>query len=654
MSTFVHHLVQTVVIGVGLKLLTFSLTTILTRLLLPQQSGISFTYTVYFDTVFFISREATRNVVSRLPIRRESETTEKLHTPTDTNGRPNRFDAENIAKLVQISSCAVPLSLLVVLVFEGSGLLLGRASVAPSLLRDRHDNMSSWRITDDHDGAGAAVHLRWYGVASSWVPFFIQSLPELIVMASAMAVTIVEPCVMLAHSLDFIRVVVVVEFSCILTRLLVLLGILHASGGQFSSIWETRLALAAGVAVFAATHVVLFLLATSYCTVARWVGANDDLPEAAALVAAAKSSTAYHGRWHFCFPFSALSIRKSSAEVRRCAALFSSFLRMSLLSAVLSDGERFAMSAAGTELTRGYYQLIYNVGSIITRLLFRVWETACFARWSRDAVLGRYDEAVHLLHFILRLSFYASFTFALIGPPLAEPFVRRLFSARWAVPTVIRGLGFFFYTLPAMGWAGLLESYIRAVATPAVLARMQRYMMVQTGIYVLACFTTLMLPSTLEDEGQGCWILISLSAASFVLRCMIAVYIIVNYTNSPAVTKSIVEDGGAAKGGAVGADDTTATAPASEASVLRVRDVLFIFPPQICATCIVLPVILHSGASPPITLVACVAVLYSSAVIVWDDEVRQLISVPLGRISTQLQQRLRKRRCGKPNFEKTK
>ena len=677
MTTFKGQLVLALVLNVGLKVLTFTLSTLLTRKLLPYQNGVYFTFNVYNDAVLFVAREATRSVASRLSIleeKDENEDNSKGAKGSSTSadeagsssqpGKPSKkVGVANVRRMICVALCSVPLAMVAALALEVMGICFGGISMFPSMLR--HARLSHLQQYATHASPRATGKGSFSATIGGLPLLLLPYLPELTVVGCTVLMALVEPCVVVVQSLNLFRVVVLAECATLTARLVTVLLIVYSSqrrgvdalqadgeplqGNGLRSLWEARMALAFGQLAYAVTHVVYYAVVTSDLPVARYLGASAELQQVRAACLEERASRAAGRKVDraasrgeqstplastapklktgkpaltalcdtFAFPWCFYDLLDAARECRQQAALLLTFLRESMLRLVLSEGESFALTSLGSEAARGYYQLIYSLGSLVARLLFRVWENACFVKWSREASLGHRRTAVQLLKLMLRLSFYVGFSFALLGPPLSRTFLLTMYTSRWATPQVTKALQLCFYGMPFMAWNGLLEAFLRAVASPAVLQRLQRWMIGETVVYIAACYVTLLSFGKDDEQGDSVSVLVLLNTLNMLWRCGASLYLL---ASSPAASTC------SSSSSSLPADRGEV---ASTESVVHVHDFVHLFAPRLLVAFLVLFIASRTMAAASVVAIAAVGVAYGAVIFACDAEVRRLLVGPV-------------------------
>ncbi|ESL10805.1 hypothetical protein TRSC58_01455 [Trypanosoma rangeli SC58] len=488
---FKGQLASAVVLNVALKLLTFTLSTLLTRQLAPNENGINFSCQLYFNTVLFLARDCVRSVNARQNLRERAE------------------DGRVVLQVMNCASASLPLGIIVMVGLEL--LPLCGIHVFPSLAA----------LSRVEDVVTTVVDVRRGAV----------SFPELLLALSIVVSLMMEPCVALVLAFDYARIIVTSEFWALLARQVACLLFVKMCGGLGGDLYTTRLCFSTGSLAYAIATGVYFLwlwnrnsrCGHKECETAK----NDDLLQKARRGAiTARWGAAQHcdlisvslSLWlRASLPWCFLSWHSACAEVMREALLLRQFFSESCLRLLLTEGERFALATFASASVMGQYDVVSNLGSILARLIFRVWENACFAKWSRDAARGKAEEAISLLVTMLRMASYFGAAVVLLAPPLAEGFLLGLFSRRWASPAVVRALQLYCFLLPLMAWYGLLDAFVRATASASMLRLTQRVMVAHAATYAVACYAVLRLRWVVDEPATG---LIVLNIVSMALRCV--------------------------------------------------------------------------------------------------------------------------------------
>lgn len=538
-SRFGAQLASAVVFNISLRLFTFILSTLLTRSLLPSQAGINFSYQVYVDAILFISREAARNVASRYSVRVESASPAwKLH-------------CVKLAALINTAALSIPLCVFTVASVEGLGGAVpqlyqhyfpsdspgaGPLSVVPTLSR------RLWSVYASPQFREFSVGLHW---SSRAISCLLVALPEMMVWSSIFIMLLVEPSIALLSSLDGFRSIVIGECLSMIVRLsstLVLAkmflvqreepvrqytsGILHA---VVNPEWNSRIVFGAGLLIHSLATIVYHLIACSGPSSCRWWCGTGSLqaPLPAELhdvldqkngskifYLASKTGTegitdVKDGRkgkgaaldrggalplplLGSVFPFSIVRRSLMQQAQRYHQHLLSVFYREAVIRVVLSEGTNMALFSVADAASRGCYQTVTRLGALATRLVFRIWESACQSQWSRLAHEGCEAEALQSLVSMMRLSFYVGFACSWLGPLYAKMVLTLLYSGRWTSPRMVAALQYYCHGMGPMAWNGLLECFVRAVGGPVLLKRQQLCNVVVSVLYVVCSYATLM------------------------------------------------------------------------------------------------------------------------------------------------------------------
>ncbi|CCW62256.1 unnamed protein product [Phytomonas sp. EM1] len=487
--SFYNRLALALGLNFFLRSITFTLTVYLTRILLPSQSGMGFVYTLYVDFVLFTARDAIRSVSSRTNLRKPKHASEDSplsaqegcknpeNIPNTEDSTP--FSGKAIREVVNLSLLSVPLAFIIVVILEISVSMTG-LHILPSLWAN------AWKTTSQplmqSQVQGSKLH-------AFWMHFIVPIYPELIVWLSIVIRLLSEPCVALVHSLNMIHVVVIAEFFSITGRQVTVISLIHFYGMHSS--WDTRMFFALGQLACSVANISYYaLLLSGRPSVWRWLGGSTSMDQLR-VVSLSKGALQTWRQAIIPFPWCDIEFRKIISTCYAELHLLGSFFVETLLRVVLSGGESLALSTMGTAMDRGIYHLIINLGSTVVRLVFHVWESSCFVRWSQDVARGQINVAVDLLCVMTRLAFYLGFSFTLLVSPMTPLILKTLYTSHWTSPSSVYALQCYFCSLPLIAVLGLLESFLRAVASPTILSRFQRVMTTSSFFYILLCYALL-------------------------------------------------------------------------------------------------------------------------------------------------------------------
>lgn len=467
-SGFLQRLLQTMMHSLLLKVLTFTLTACFTRSASHTLRGMLFFLDLYGDTIGFLAREAVRCTALRAGL---------PHLKTT----PKREMVSAARRLMSTAFFAGPIALLLIGVCEGLYRVSGGRSVLPAM----------------------QMHLS--GVASGTE---VAAVYLLFVLGQLFQMT-AEPEVCVVQALGRYKVKVSAESFALCCRVLTLLGAAQIAQASV----ERNQLLMASIA-----HVVYGAAFCFWMKFAWWRARRQS------------SSTWSAVDYSLEEVASALSDTSVSLRLMRCAAesqmrTWIQFFSESCVRLFLTEGEKFVLASFGSLAEQGVYDTVMNLGSIVARLVFRLWEETCFAKWSTmmtsSASVGeRYTEAYALLRSMLSIAATVSVPFVIFGPPLSAVLLRLVFSSRWSDPTTTAVLARLCVALLPMALNGLLEAFVRATSSPAVLARAKLAMLGASVLYVALCGVCLVV---LERGVIG---LMECLAITTCLRCVLNVRLI--------------------------------------------------------------------------------------------------------------------------------
>ncbi|KAK6360519.1 Oligosaccharide translocation protein rft1 [Orbilia blumenaviensis] len=178
----------------------------------------------------------------------------------------------------------------------------------------------------------------------------------------------------------------------------------------------------------------------------------------------------------------------------------------SVVKHLLTQGDSILVTRLATTYEQGIYALAANYGSLIARLLFRPIEET--SRNLLSKLLSTEDnndsktdgdkkqkvgtktltaddinEALTILHLILRFYTILSTLIATLGPTLAPLALRKVAGARWADSPAAVTLSNYCYYIPLLAINGITEAFVQSVATTQDLKRQSMWMLWFSGVF---------------------------------------------------------------------------------------------------------------------------------------------------------------------------
>ncbi|KAF3939334.1 hypothetical protein ABW19_dt0203871 [Dactylella cylindrospora] len=179
----------------------------------------------------------------------------------------------------------------------------------------------------------------------------------------------------------------------------------------------------------------------------------------------------------------------------------------SVIKHILTQGDSILVTWFATTYDQGIYALAANYGSLIARLLFKPIEetsrnllskllsTEESGEASKDEKLKEakpspkeptpqnIDEALVILHIILRFYSILSILVATLGPSLAPLALRKVAGARWADSPAAHALSTYCYYIPLLAINGITEAFVQSVATTSQLRNQSIWMFAFSVIF---------------------------------------------------------------------------------------------------------------------------------------------------------------------------
>lgn len=620
-SEFASQLASALVTSVLLRLVTFTLSTWVTRKLLPSQMGTSFSYDVYVDAMVFVGREAVRCVASRYPVVREKDS-----NPRETKGLA--IDRYRLVAMLNTFAIIIPACGLLMMVVELVGgfiLPVGSASLSWMWscwqLRHTSEGLAPFPISQMGETGWKSIipsltQKVWPSWSVGWefvreahaplmnssqgmssIPFLASILtmasmlhitfrlliPEILVWCCVMAMASVELSIGLFSALDLFRTTVLAEAFGVVGRQVATLCMIQfwlplaSQSSAFTAAdlhsrcalaasptrceevfqrmkmvdetWRIRVVFAIGLLTYGLSLVLFYAVACGkhWKRCRRWLGAArwEPPPALTAHLTEHRPSSSLESFFSVSRPMEEIektsvgihereerktektktkpAMKRNRSAFKRFGFLFvlseycspllywyvdwplvwgafhyhrlllQAFFKESLTRLALTEGTNFALFSLADASSRGCFQTISRLGALVIRLVFRVWENACLAHWSRLAQQGESGrrEALRSLSHMLRISFYVGFFCSWLGPLYAELILQILYAGRWTTPGMVSALQYYCCSLGILAWNGLLECFVRTVSNPKLLKQQQIWSLIISGIYVVSSYVFL-------------------------------------------------------------------------------------------------------------------------------------------------------------------
>jgi len=170
--------------------------------------------------------------------------------------------------------------------------------------------------------------------------------------------------------------------------------------------------------------------------------------------------------------------------------------KQSLLKHVLTEGDKMLVSALSSDKDQGVYALVVNYGSLIVRILFGPLEETVRTLFSKllsdigDKPLTKsqshvLETSARILTTIFKFHILLGLVFTCFATNYTATLIDLLVGSIWSkgtnAPTV---LAFYCVYVPVMGINGVSEAFVQAVATEQQLARLSKFMIIFSLIFV--------------------------------------------------------------------------------------------------------------------------------------------------------------------------
>jgi len=205
--------------------------------------------------------------------------------------------------------------------------------------------------------------------------------------------------------------------------------------------------------------------------------------------------------------------------------MFLSFYVYDIFRFILTEGEKYALVWFSTLKERGVYDVVFNLGSLVVRLVFQPIEQVAFTTWVRmlhpqnmsnskedkDKKKRQLDEALFFLRGLLKLMMMIALTFACFGPSYSHTLFQILYGLAWAQTEAPFLMQVYCIYVGIVALNGVSEAFVRAAATGKTLQSYSLFMTLFSVIYVSVC-------SSLTFMGMGTVALILSNCVNMLCR----------------------------------------------------------------------------------------------------------------------------------------
>lgn len=445
--------------AVGANLLlrvgSFALSMLLTRLSTPESRGMSFQADVVVNTVGFVAREALRGMYPQYRF---------------APSKGGEAWVGEMTRVLALAALAVPMAVIAMLALEVLSLFLPVPSV------------SRLEFVAEAAGGGSILSIPlacWLiGLAVEWA---CEPLVAITIVSHEFRLRVVTEALALTASKGAAVAAILLGSSLLST----------VSPAYLVALQQ----LVYGVATAVVLFVSIFVLPARRAKEKEEKGKTGDgvassdglsLSEAQLLARQAAGSLS---RPTIATVYAAVKVRHAEEGTHR--------LGESAQRLVLTEGEKFILSSYVAVSGQGVFDVVNTLGSLVARLVFRVWEDGSYAVWrgqiaSVDAALDEERQAkghsadaeglraaearrarcietecVPTLQSFVRICLYIGAVTLLLAQPLPRFALALVFSNRWAGDEATAVLRLFCAYIPLMGVNGLLEAFVRATARDA-------------------------------------------------------------------------------------------------------------------------------------------------------------------------------------------
>ncbi|ORX57841.1 Rft-1-domain-containing protein [Piromyces finnis] len=161
---------------------------------------------------------------------------------------------------------------------------------------------------------------------------------------------------------------------------------------------------------------------------------------------------------------------------------------------LLSQGDKIILNILCNNITQGVYAFVMNYGSLILRIIFQPLEETCRIYFSKELVsktstTSSRQQVFKVIMTILKCHFILGMYFIFFATNYTGVLIDFLAGSNWSKNSAApKALAYYCVSIPFMGFNGILEGFVQAVAPKKELHYQSRMMTLFWIIFAACCF----------------------------------------------------------------------------------------------------------------------------------------------------------------------
>ncbi|ORX86142.1 Rft-1-domain-containing protein [Anaeromyces robustus] len=161
---------------------------------------------------------------------------------------------------------------------------------------------------------------------------------------------------------------------------------------------------------------------------------------------------------------------------------------------LLSQGDKIILNILCNTTTQGVYAFVMNYGSLILRIVFQPLEETCRIYFSKELVSktstkSSRQQVYKVIMTILKCHFILGMYFIFFATNYTGVLIDLLTGSNWSRnSSAPKALAYYCVSIPFMGFNGILEGFVQAVAPKKELHYQSRMMTIFWIIFAVCCF----------------------------------------------------------------------------------------------------------------------------------------------------------------------